>query len=156
MAERAYLDGLRLLARRELSESQVRTRLARKAHEPIDIEAAVARLRREGALDDARTAAAIARTRVAVKRFGPRRVRRDIEAAGIAADLASAAVQAVFEGADPAEVLDEALTRRLGSADLPIDDRTAARLYRRLVAHGHDPDLVARAIRSRRRATPRE
>ena len=152
LADRAYLDGLRLLARRELSEAQVRTRLARKAYDPGDIEDAVARLRTEGALDDARTAAAIARTGVALKRFGPRRVRRDIEAAGIAPDLAAAAVAAVFDGADPAATLDEELTRRLGATDGPIDDRTAARLYRRLVAHGHDPELVSRAIRSRRRA----
>jgi regulatory protein len=152
LADRAYLDGLRLLGRRELSEAQIRLRLARKAHEPGDIDEAVARLRREGALDDARTAGAIARTRVAVKRFGPRRIRRDIEAAGIAPDLASAAVEAAFDGADPAAVLDEALSRRLQPADLPIDDRTAARLYRRLVAHGHDPELVSRAIRVRRRA----
>ena len=111
----------------------------------------MARLRHEGALDDARTAAAIARTRVALKRFGPRRVRRDVEAAGIAPDLAAAAVEAAFDGADPAATVDDELTRRLGVADGPIDERTAARLYRRLVTHGHDPELVSRAIRSRRR-----
>src|SRR5712691_8085164 len=31
-AKRAYLDGLNMLARRELSEAQVRQRLARKGH----------------------------------------------------------------------------------------------------------------------------
>lgn len=151
MADRAYLDGLRLLSRRELSEAQVRTRLARKAHDPGDVEDAVVRLRTEGAIDDARTAAAIARTRVTLQRFGPRRVLRDIEAAGIDPDVAAAAVAAAFDGADPAATLDDELTRRLRAADLPIDDRTAARLYRRLVAHGHDPELVSRAIRTRRR-----
>jgi regulatory protein len=151
LADSAYLDGLRLLSRRELSEAQVRARLARKAHDPGDVEDAVARLRHEGALDDARTAAAIARTQITMKRFGPRRVRRDIEAAGIASDLAAAAVEAAFDGADPGAILDDELTRRLGSADAPLDDRAAARLYRRMVAHGHDPELVSRAIRSRRR-----
>jgi len=152
LADRAYLDGLRLLARRELSEDQVRTRLARRAHDPGEIDDAVARLRTEGALDDTRTAAAIAHTAVRVKRFGPRRVRRNIEAAGIAPELADAAVQAAFDGADPAATLDDELTRRLGATDGPIDDRMAARLYRRLIAHGHEPELVARAIQARRRA----
>jgi regulatory protein len=156
LADSAYLDGLRLLSRRELSEAQVRTRLARKGHDPGDVEDAVSRLQREGALDDARTAAAIARTQVSIKRFGPRRVRRDIEAAGIAEDVAAAAVAAVFDGTDPAATVDDELTRRLGASDLPIDDRLAARLYRRLVAHGHDPELVSRVIRSRRRAAMRE
>jgi len=152
LADRAYLDALRLLARRELSEAQVRARLARHAHGPADIEDAVARLRTEGALDDARTAAAIARTGAQLKRFGPRRVRRNIEAAGIAPELAAAAVQVAFDGADPAATLDDELTRRLGPTTGPIDDRTAARLYRRLIAHGHDPELVSRAIHARRRA----
>ena len=112
----------------------------------------MARLRTEGALNDARTAAAIARTGAGLKRFGPRRVRRDIEAAGIAPDLAAAAVQAAFDDTDPAATLNDELTRRIGSTDGPIDDRTAARLYRRLIARGHDPELVSRAIQSRRRA----
>jgi hypothetical protein len=40
-ADRAYLAGLRLLARRELSEAQVRTRLERRQFDPDDIAAAV-------------------------------------------------------------------------------------------------------------------
>ncbi len=37
----AYLEGLKMLARRELSEMQVRQRLARKGHEPQAIDEAV-------------------------------------------------------------------------------------------------------------------
>src|SRR5436190_24387744 len=57
----AYLDGVKLLARRELSEAQVRQRLARRGHEPGAIDEAVAKLREERALDDVRVAEAIAR-----------------------------------------------------------------------------------------------
>ena len=110
MADSAYLDGLRLLSRRELSEVQVRARLARKGHDPGDVEDAVSRLQHEGALGDARTAAAIARTRVSLKRFGPRRVRRDIEAAGIDADLAAAHGIAVHELAPRQASLEQAYT----------------------------------------------
>jgi len=39
-----YIDGLKMLGRRELSERQVRQRLARKGHEPDAIDAAIARL----------------------------------------------------------------------------------------------------------------
>ena len=156
MGDRAYLDGLRLLARRELSESQVRDRLARRAHPAEDIDAAVARLKSERALDDARTAAAIARTASSVRRLGPRRVRRAIEATGIDSELAEAAVQSAFEAVDAATLIEAALERRLPSHHGPVDDRTAARLYRHLLARGHDPDLVGRALRARRRGLRHE
>ena len=57
----AYVAALKMLARRELSESQVRGRLTRRQFDPDEIDAAVARLRRERALDDQRTALACAR-----------------------------------------------------------------------------------------------
>ena len=55
--ERAYVAGLTLLARRELAEAQLRTRLARRKFDEEDIDAAVARLRRERAVDDRRPVA---------------------------------------------------------------------------------------------------
>ena len=57
----AYVAGLKMLARRELSEAQLRLRLARRAFAPADIDDAVQRLRRERALDDRRVALACAR-----------------------------------------------------------------------------------------------
>ena len=65
-ADRAYVAGLKMLGQRELSEAQVRTRLARRQFEADDIDAAVTRLRRERALDDRRTALACARTEVRI------------------------------------------------------------------------------------------
>jgi SOS response regulatory protein OraA/RecX len=53
----AYLDGLKMLGRRELSEQQVRQRLARKAHTRDEIDEAVARLRDERAINDQRPGA---------------------------------------------------------------------------------------------------
>ena len=70
-----YLDGLKMLARRELSEAQVRARLARKQYDADAIDEAVARLRDERAIDDARVAEAIARTETSVRRRGKLRVR---------------------------------------------------------------------------------
>ena len=49
----AYLAGLTMLARRELSEAQVRQRLLRKKHSPEAIDAAITRLKSERAIDDA-------------------------------------------------------------------------------------------------------
>jgi len=59
---RAYTDGLKLLGRRELSESQIRERLTRRKHDPRAVDAAVTRLREERSIDDVRVAEAIARS----------------------------------------------------------------------------------------------
>src|SRR5216117_3935400 len=100
MPASAYVDGLKMLARRELSEAQVRQRLARKAHSPADIDGAVARLREERAIDDARVAEAIARTETSLRRRGKLRVRMQIERAGIAKTVARKAVDDVFDTID--------------------------------------------------------
>src|ERR1700704_5349689 len=93
----AYIDGLRMLGRRELSEAQVRQRLARRGHSSDEIDAAVERLRQERAIDDARVAEAIAHTETTVRRRGKLRVRRQIEQAGIAPATARGAIDSLFD-----------------------------------------------------------
>jgi regulatory protein len=147
----AYVDGLKLLARRELSEQQVRQRLARKGHDAGAIDDAVARLREERALDDARVAEAIARTETAIKRRGQLRVRMQIERAGIAKATAKRAVDEVFGNLDGEALLEASLARRLRGRERIADDREFQRLYRYLIAQGFDADHVMRALERRRR-----
>src|SRR5438105_9911647 len=109
----AYLDGLKMLARRELSEAQLRQRLKRKGHDPDAIDAAVARLREERALDDARVAEAIARTETSLRRRGRLRVRMQIERAGIAKAVARKAIDGVFDAIDDDALIEASLAKRL-------------------------------------------
>ena len=146
----AYVDGLKMLARRELSEKQVRDRLARRGHSEDDIEQAVARLKSERAIDDARVADAIARTETNVRRRGRLRVKRQIESAGIAASIASRAVNDVFEHVDADALLEASLAKRLRGDRSISDEAEFQRLYRYLTAQGFEPDQVLRALRARR------
>ena len=146
----AYVDGLKMLARRELSETQVRQRLARKGHDSDAIDDAVARLREERAIDDARVAEAIARTETAVKRRGRLRVRMQIERAGIAKATAKRAVDEVFGGLDDDALLDAALAKRLRGGRHIADDREFQRLYRYLIRQGFDADRVLRLLERHR------
>jgi regulatory protein len=146
----AYIDGLKLLARRELSENQVRQRLARKEHSPVDIDAAVARLREERAIDDTRVAEAIARTETALRRRGKLRVRMQIERAGIAKAVARKAVDDVFDGIDDDAQIEAALKKRLHGRAGIADDREFQRLYRFLIGQGFESDLVMKTLRARR------
>ena len=146
----AYLDGLKMLARRELSEAQVRQRLARKGHEPDAVDAAVSRLREERALDDARVAEAIARTQTAVRRRGKLRVRREIENAGITGATARRALDEVFDGIDADAQLQASLAKRLRGREAIADEAEFRRLYRYLIAQGFEADAVMKALNARR------
>ena len=66
----AHTEGLKLLARRELSVEGVRARLEDRGYSPDDIDEALARLLESGALDDRRVARAYARTAAHVKGAG--------------------------------------------------------------------------------------
>ena len=144
-----YIDALKMLGRRELSESQVRQRLVRKGHTDDEIDAAVTRLKDERAIDDTRVAEAIARTETAVKRRGKLRVRRQIEQAGIAPAVAKQALDSVFEDVDDEALLDAALGRRLRGDKLIADDREFQRLYRYLAAQGFESDRILKALNAR-------
>ena len=151
----AYIDGLRMLGRRELSEAQVRQRLARRGHPSDQIDAAVDRLRQERAIDDARVAEAIAHTETAVRRRGKLRVRRQIEQAGIAPATARHAIDEVFGGIDDEALLEEALARRLRGRDRPADEGEFRRLFRYLVGQGFEPDRVMAILKRHKASTSR-
>jgi regulatory protein len=146
----AYVDALKMLGRRELSEAQVRQRLARRQHEPEEIEAAVERLKAERAIDDVRVAEAIARTETVVKRHGKLRVKRQIESAGIAPATARQALDEVFDGLDDDALIEAALAKRLRGRERARDDREFQRLFRYLISQGFEPDNVTKVLRTRR------
>jgi regulatory protein len=147
----AYIDGLKMLGRRELSEQQVRQRLARKGHDADQIDEAIAQLREERAIDDERVAETIARTETAVRRRGKLRVRMQIERAGIAKATAKRAVDDVFDAIDDAALLEASLAKRLRGRDTIADDREFQRLYRYLIGQGFESDRALKALNARRR-----
>ena len=147
----AYDDGLKMLARRELSELQVRQRLARKGHDRRAIDDAVARLLGERAIDDERVAEAIARTETAVRRRGKIRVRLQIERAGIARATAARTADETFDAIDEEALLQASLEKRLRGRGTIADDRELQRLYRYLIGQGFESDRVLRALEARRR-----
>ena len=131
----AYVLALGWLARRELTEKQIRQRLARRGLEPDAIDEAVARLKAERAIDDARVAGAFARTAVRLKGRGPMRLERDLQVLGIERGAAKAAVRDVLADTDEQTLARQALARRWRRADRP-EPADAARLYRALLRQG--------------------
>ena len=159
----AYTQALTWLARRELSERQVRERLTKREFDEESVDAAVERLKAEKALDDRRVALACARSAVRLKGRGRERVRRAVESLGISRDLARAAVDEVFGEIDESALIERALTKRwpraaadastdsADSTDSPtIDRRELHRIYQALVRQGFPADRVMQAIKARR------
>ncbi|HZM60004.1 MAG TPA: regulatory protein RecX [Vicinamibacterales bacterium] len=150
MASDAYLTALKMLAGRELTEAQVRQRLARRKYDRDEIDQAIARLKANGNIDDARAATVIARRETTVRRRGKARVSSRLRAAGIAPGIADRAVQQVFEDVDPDALLAASLERRLRGRTRIDDDKEFQRLYRYLVGQGFEPDRVLAALRKHR------
>jgi regulatory protein len=144
----AYTLALTWLSRRELSTRQVRERLARRDVPPDEIERAVQRLTSDRTLDDRRVALAAARTDIAIKRRGRRRVLHHLQQLGIDRGTAAAAVEEVFGDTDEAALLDQAIERSLrGRAAATLDRNDMARVVRRLVSQGFEPGAVYARLR---------
>jgi len=149
-----YLTALKMLAGRELSEAQVRQRLVRRQHDADDIDRAIERLKAGGYIDDARTAAVIARHETSVRRRGKLRVSGRLRAAGISRAVADRAVQQLFQDVDADALLDSALEKRMRGRTRIDDDKEFQRLYRYLVGQGFEPDRVLARLRAKSNRRP--
>lgn len=146
----AYQAGVVLLGRRELSTSQVRQRLLRKGYATDDVDDALRRLRESGALDDARTAAAIVRSETGLKKRGRTRVLQQIQRAGIDSGTAREVVETAFADIDDDALFAAALRKRLRDGELIADDRAFQRIFRFLLGQGFSSERILRALRHRR------
>ena len=135
------------LGRRELSSFQLRDRLRRKGFPDRIIDEAFADLRASGALDDTRAARARARHDLVVRRHGRARVLRQVQAMGVDGDTARQAVAAAFDDVDEAQMIEEAVVRRLRNAPLPSDPAAVRRLFGWLLRQGFDAETVKRILR---------
>jgi regulatory protein len=146
----AYVDGLQLLGRRELSVKQLRDRLLERDHSVEDVDRAIALLLENHALDDARVAAAYVRTALAVKGRGRHRIRRELQEMGIEPDVAGAALGDAFGNVDERAMVREAMAKKLRGKKIatPAD---RARLFQYLVRQGFSPETVMAVLREVRR-----
>ncbi|HEX9160762.1 MAG TPA: regulatory protein RecX [Thermoanaerobaculia bacterium] len=147
-----YLAALRILNYRFNSEEELRRKLRSKRFDRATIDETVARLRDEKWLDDERFAGAFVRTRQQ-KKIGPKRIERELQAAGVDRDTARRVVR---ENEDPdreREDLQAAcakrkriLIRRHGEAYLETaEGRKKLAAY--LLNQGYDSALVQSVIK---------
>jgi regulatory protein len=152
-ARSAYVDALYLLARRELSEQQIRGRLAEREHRPEEIDTAIDRLRDEGSVDDRRVARAYARTALKIKGRGRLRIQRELHERGIPKEVAAEALAEIFGDVDERALIARANEKKLRGGKKIDSPAAYARVYQYLMRQGFSPAGVTAALRKLRRAS---
>ncbi len=145
-----YTLALLWLGRRELTERQIRQRLARLGTGPDQVDSTIERLRATRALDDARVASAYARTAAQVKGRGRNRIARELSALGVGDALVKTTLDAVPPD-EERERLERALQRKARSADLD-DPAQQRKVIAALMRQGFDFEGIRAALRRRGRA----
>jgi regulatory protein len=143
----AYSDALRMLARREHSVAEIRSRLLDREHPADEIDAAIERLLETRALDDSRVARAYARTALTVKGRGRLRVQRELQVMGIAREIAGEAIADVFGDLDERALIDKAIQKKLRGGRKLVTLQERARVYQFLMRQGFTPAAVSAAMR---------
>ena len=143
----AYLDGLRLLGRRELSVAGLHARLLDREHLQADVDAAIARLVETGALDDRRVALAHTRTAVQVKGRGRLRVQHELHEMGISKGVAAEAIAEIFGDLDERSLIARALQKKLRGRPRVTSAAERARLYQYLMRQGFSPAAILAALK---------
>lgn len=145
-----YERALDLLEARPRGVAELRRHLLKKGEPEADVEAAIERLLGAQLLDDPTYARQFARSKALGPGHSRRRLQQELTRRGVARDVASEAIDAVFED----EEVDEAATiervakkklKTLAKLDVEVQRR---RLYAFLARRGYDGDDIARVMGS--------
>ena len=156
----ARTAALGLLARRDLSEAEVRERLGQREYAEPEVEEAVGRLRDRGYLDDGALAKALAASRAAGRLHGPNRVADYLRRRRLPPDLVRSAVEEAFPGGAETELAKQAAERltpsRARAPAIPGEEdgyrrrqeerKQRERLLRRLVGRGFTWEAALAAV----------
>lgn len=97
-------------------------------------------------LSDDRYAADFTRLRQENRSFGRRRVQQDLQSKGIASDVIQTALSDAYDGQDEQALVRQHLERKRIAA--PTDEKSTARVLRRLTAAGFSSKAIFAVLRS--------
>lgn len=133
----AFNAAVQLLKTRERSEKELTSRLQRKGFETDAITAAVDRCREYGYVDDSRFARCKARQLLSNGRAVGGRLRRELQLAGVAEELAEQTLAELQNDFNEKMLLSELLERRFASFDYrQADDREKRRVVNYFLRRG--------------------
>ena len=140
--------ALAMLAFRARSKTELARSLERKGEDKALVALAVARLEEQGLLDDAAFARAFTRAKVLGANQSRRRVQQQLARKGVAREVSTQAIDAVFEdeGVDQRALVEAAARKKLRSLGRLEPLVRRRRLYAFLARRGYDGDDIRRAM----------
>jgi regulatory protein len=149
-SEELFEYAVKCLGARACSTGDLKSKLWRRAANPPDIDAVIARLNDIGYLNDQRFAEDYASARVENDGFGRMRVLNDLRTRRVSPEMADKAVERALEGRSEAELIDAFIERRMPSIAKggPIEDeKKLAAAYRKLRRAGFTSGPVLSALK---------
>jgi regulatory protein len=144
-----YDYAIKALARHMRTEAELRrlmhTRVEPGEHGNANIDAAIARLKENGYLDDAAYAEIYARLRQQNEKLGQRRVSQALTQKGVAKQIVTDAVEARYADTDEEALARQHLERK--RIRKPANEKETARVMRRLVTAGFSTSVIYKILR---------
>ncbi len=140
---RVRAKALALLARREHSAQELRSKLTDRGYESTAVEAVLSSLEGEKLLSDARFVQEFVAARVR-RGSGPMKIREELRGRGVTGELVAEALAGLKAGS--AAGADSARRKRFGAA-LPKDMQERARQARFLQQRGFSMDDIRKALK---------
>ncbi len=149
-SEALWNYALKVLSGRAYSSGELRGKLRRRAEREEDVDAAMARLKDYGYLNDQRFAEGFAQARLSNEGFGKTRVMQDLRHRRVAPALAEKTVQKVYQDVDESALIEDWIRRKYRTADretLFQEDKDLASAYRRLLRAGFRTGEIVRVLK---------
>jgi len=146
---RTFDRAIKLIAAKSRSIAELRERLlqSRRATK-ADVDAAIARLKEYGYLDDERFAFSYASLKVRQRPIGKRRLEQDLKFKKVDSATAATALELVFAETSEEELIDRAIEKRLRLKGKPSSRLEAKSLFDHLLRQGFPFELVSEKVRA--------
>lgn len=142
-----YDVALRALMRRAHSVQEMKQKLAKHTRNELLVRVVLARLKKNGQLDDEGFAQQFARSRTQSRKQGQYRIARELRARGVPDRAIQSALKESASQTDAGELIRQRIERKLKSLRGEIDDKKIASLYGSLLRAGFPSDLVRRELK---------
>jgi len=145
-----YERALDMLEARSRGVTELRRLLIKKGEPELDVDAAIARLKSSGILDDVNFARQLTRSKAIGAGLSRRRIGQELAKRGVSREISQQAIESVFdeEGIDEAESIDRVARKKLRMLTKVDDATRRRRLYAFLARRGYDSDDIARTLQT--------
>lgn len=137
-----------MLEARARGTEELRRLLVRKGEPAAEVVDTIERLTRAGLLDDAAYARQVARTKALGAGMSRRRIQQELSRRGVARDISTGAIDAVFEdeSVDEEKLIERMAAKKLRTLGTLDDQTRRRRLYAFLARRGFDGDDIGRVL----------